>query len=1565
MVPISRPETGLNIPNHPEQYPSHQHQDLLDYFNREVDQNNRFIYPNPTITITETSNNNSNSDSNSLASIGARDNNLLGEIEDFLSPKTHPFAKIPISTKRTKMQNADPTNEFMYQIPMGMGTGMGSFNNKSMSEGGFGIEGSERASKPLDLKALNERLQTLGLGGPSIDSLNTSIPRQPPPTTTTLNIASAPLPPPPHQADPSNTQPNFNPISPNLQHRQSPQSQLGSGFQTNHLLSPNSAFQHPIQAFSSVTELAPGDSISMYRPARAPSTAARSQRRGGTNVDPGEGGQPIVPNPEEAYENAPGDGASVWSQDDITARTPHTGAGGFEDEMTIGPTSVWTRGDMGRDMYDHRDRLLRQESNRNQEHMQELQRQIHEAQSLATTATKLEAAEKQLRELQARLIAEQVARTQIEQEAGIKEEEMKNYQNEWASAVRALRRARDEGKNSDEEKRRIQRCFEEARDKLWKYHEALRVREARAQGKEEGKAEAWQEAERWMGNSPPIPGVDPVQNVPGAVLHQTPMMQAQTPMFLQSPTNQYFQQQAQQPQQQQPQQQWQQPQPMSPGAQAQMQSIAQMMEYFAQNPGTFPQFQHQQPGQQQITPPQQGQQPQPQYAAQPAGQMQMPQPVQQSTTGVVMQPMPAMQTPGQSVAPIPHQTPGQTAPTSLPQQTGAASQYMNAPAGQSLMPQHTGQPSTAPLMPQHTGQPMMPQHTGMATAKQPTPPQMAPMTQSMMVPVMVPIAQTAPSVVPQTVPVSVSQLPPNPPQQTHSTVPAYTQPTVPPQPPTISQRTPRAPTTAIHTTPGRSQAPLSNRAQATRLPPVNRTGVSAVPQVPQPESVAQPHAAESYLERVEHDPSLKRMMGGARSKTIHSSAVPPTEYSKAPTHAPARSTFDDGASNVDKPLPSPFPPSQVLGRSHTQRAPSTVRPNQSLNNSQKMNRRLSLSEGLHNSHAMRQSQIPDGDRYPAFPIKTHSRNTSYGSVDPAGIGLPSSRDVSNVQSPNSQYGGRSANRTPARSGRNSARSRVAGALRNDMDLESELPGIQEDEEEHLHEHPHAQGPPPMSSHNGMPPPHMMRQAPSQNGRAPRPPPSMPNMRHRPMPVMPQPLGGDPTTSERSHGQGHKPRHSFSSLFHHRDPAAARSEHLPEPESTYHPPKTHDIYVPPQLAPVAVSGGVEDVQGPRTSALGLSGVGSDSGRMQAPTITIQPPSSHSRSNHPTSAYFPNSPRTPQAQTQAQSQPIQPVSAPIAHSPARTEITHLTKGGRQPINLDTPPRPGTTRQTVIITEKTDPRPDEIPLPNPRSTAPTAYSGFSPEYAQAQVQDPREIPLPPTKTHEPTEYAPMGEGNSVSLVAPSAYTGVGGKQPFQFPLPPSKSTAPTAYTAIPGNDNGNMSKGSETKTPRGIPLPPSRSIAPTAYTTSPPAAEFAGPATHVPSIPPQVRSIDFANVPLPRGGGTMYDMRTVVDSEPDIDEPRGAPRSTQTHRTPPSKVPSTRKSYRKPVPTNGNGNGHGNGHGNGGGSGGVDPRMYPLPASRAPTRTNRASTYAASVAPIEEVTEPESGRENTIRR
>jgi len=47
-----------------------------------------------------------------------------------------------------------------------------------------------------------------------------------------------------------------------------------------------------------------------------------------------------------------------------------------------------------------------------------------------------------------------------------------------------------------------------------------------------------------------------------------------------------------------------------------------------------------------------------------------------------------------------------------------------------------------------------------------------------------------------------------------------------------------------------------------------------------------------------------------------------------------------------------------------------------------------------------------------------------------------------------------------------------------------------------------------------------------------------------------------------------------------------------------PPRSHPMIVPPSMAPMAVSGGIDDVQGPRHSALGLEGIEAQSGGANA-------------------------------------------------------------------------------------------------------------------------------------------------------------------------------------------------------------------------------------------------------------------------------------------------------------------------------------------------------------------------------
>lgn len=88
---------------------------------------------------------------------------------------------------------------------------------------------------------------------------------------------------------------------------------------------------------------------------------------------------------------------------------------------------------------------------------------ITEAAELAAARARLEAAENQIRTLQAKVIAEKVARDQLERSSGMDNETMRDCKNELESAIRALRRARDEGKKVEEERRALARCFEETK----------------------------------------------------------------------------------------------------------------------------------------------------------------------------------------------------------------------------------------------------------------------------------------------------------------------------------------------------------------------------------------------------------------------------------------------------------------------------------------------------------------------------------------------------------------------------------------------------------------------------------------------------------------------------------------------------------------------------------------------------------------------------------------------------------------------------------------------------------------------------------------------------------------------------------------------------------------------------------------------------------------------------------------------------------------------------------------------------------------------------------------------
>jgi hypothetical protein len=131
--------------------------------------------------------------------------------------------------------------------------------------------------------------------------------------------------------------------------------------------------------------------------------------------------------------------------------------------------------------------------------------------------------------------------------------------------------------------------------------------------------------------------------------------------------------------------------------------------------------------------------------------------------------------------------------------------------------------------------------------------------------------------------------------------------------------------------------------------------------------------ADSFLDRVDHDPKLQKFLSSAPSKTIH------TGRSVSAGNPQVR----DDTPPFDKPLPNPFDTPSGIARSQSTKMPTEK---------SRRTQRMSLAEGLH-AHTHSLDQIPHGDRYPAFPGVNgrghgHSRTPSYGSVDPANFALP-------------------------------------------------------------------------------------------------------------------------------------------------------------------------------------------------------------------------------------------------------------------------------------------------------------------------------------------------------------------------------------------------------------------------------------------------------------------------------------------------------------------------------------------------------------------------------------------------
>ena len=107
-----------------------------------------------------------------------------------------------------------------------------------------------------------------------------------------------------------------------------------------------------------------------------------------------------------------------------------------------------------------RERLVDESSTRDRNQNKNRNRRLYETVELVKARTKFEHAEEELREMKATVIAERVARDQIERQNDMTTEDMKDCRNELASAIRALRRSREEGRRTDEERRKYVRCFE-------------------------------------------------------------------------------------------------------------------------------------------------------------------------------------------------------------------------------------------------------------------------------------------------------------------------------------------------------------------------------------------------------------------------------------------------------------------------------------------------------------------------------------------------------------------------------------------------------------------------------------------------------------------------------------------------------------------------------------------------------------------------------------------------------------------------------------------------------------------------------------------------------------------------------------------------------------------------------------------------------------------------------------------------------------------------------------------------------------------------------------------------
>ncbi|KAJ9097709.1 hypothetical protein QFC21_004747 [Naganishia friedmannii] len=202
-----------------------------------------------------------------------------------------------------------------------------------------------------------------------------------------------------------------------------------------------------------------------------------------------------------------------WQSPAITDRLPRDDEVSLMERSTVGGTTLGGLTTAGGVPFSNMSRMrsaLEHELEAERRQDEQVRHTAQTAQHVA--ATSITHLQSEIRSLQARIIAEHVSRSTLERNVADKAEQAREYRTELASAVRALRRAKEETKKLDEERRKGVRLYEETRERLVKYHEALKVQEARDAGREEGRLEAFHEIERWM-TAPPIP-IEPLGTIP-------------------------------------------------------------------------------------------------------------------------------------------------------------------------------------------------------------------------------------------------------------------------------------------------------------------------------------------------------------------------------------------------------------------------------------------------------------------------------------------------------------------------------------------------------------------------------------------------------------------------------------------------------------------------------------------------------------------------------------------------------------------------------------------------------------------------------------------------------------------------------------------------------------------------------------------------------------------------------------------------------------------------------------------------------------------------------------------